>query len=160
MLQVATKIKNGLKTKMKNLRVQKKEQRRRFFRILKNLWRPSKIEISSKIFEESKICNLKSMYCEKLSDDIGLYKSLGYQMFSQFSSKESAHCWSIFLQNFFYKKGFFPKNLRDLWPKIFKASKILQEFEMDRRWRRRLIFGQKSSKNEDLWSFVATLQVI
>ena len=52
-------------------------------------------------------------------------------MFSQFSSKESAHCWLIFLQNFFYKKGFYPKNLLDLWPKIFKASKILQQFEME-----------------------------
>ena len=47
-------------------------------------------------------------------------------MFSQFSSKESAHCWLIFLQNFFYKKGFYPKNLRDLRPKIFEASKILR----------------------------------
>ena len=61
-------------------------------------------------------------------------------MFSQFSSKESAHCWLIFLQNFFNKKGIFPKNLQDLWPKIFKASKILQQFEMDQR-RRRRIFG-------------------
>ena len=52
---VAMKIENGLKTK--NLCVQKKDRRRRqrFFGILKNLWRPSKIEISSKIFEESKI---------------------------------------------------------------------------------------------------------
>ena len=81
-------------------------------------------------------------------------------MFSQFSSKESAHCWLIFLQNFFYKKGFYPKNLRDLWPKIFEASKILRQFEMDRRQRRRWIFGEKSSKNEDLRSFVATLTEI
>ena len=54
---VATKIKNGPKTKTKNLRVQKKDrrQRRRFFGILKNLQRPSKMKISSKIFEDSKI---------------------------------------------------------------------------------------------------------
>ena len=46
-------------------------------------------------------------------------------MFSQFSSKECAHFLLIFLQNFFYKRGFFPKNLWNLWPKIFKASEIL-----------------------------------
>ena len=79
-------------------------------------------------------------------------------MFSQFSSKESAHRWLIFLQNFFNKKGIFPKNLRDLWPKIFEALKILQQFEMDQRQRQRWIFGQKFLKNEDLQSFVVTLR--
>ena len=56
-ISVAMKIENGPKTKTKILRFQKKERRRRrrFFGILKNLRRPSKIEISSKIFEESKI---------------------------------------------------------------------------------------------------------
>ena len=68
-------------------------------------------------------------------------KLLDIYMFSQFSSKESAHCWLIFLQNFFYKKGFYPKNLRDLRPKIFEASKILRQFEMDQRQRQRWIFS-------------------
>ena len=72
-------------------------------------------------------------------------------MFSQFSSKESANCWLIFLQNFFYQKGFYTKNLRDLWPKILEASKILRQFEMDRRRR-------SSAKN--LRSFVATLVLV
>ena len=62
-------------------------------------------------------------------------------MFFHFSSKESANCWLIFLQNFFYKKGFYSKNLQDLQPKIFEASKILGQFEIDQRQRRRWIFG-------------------
>ena len=64
------------------------------------------------------------MYSEKLSDDIGLYQNLGYQVFSQFSSKESAKLLLILLQNFFYKRGFSPKNI---WYKIIKASKILRQ---------------------------------
>ena len=67
------------------------------------------------------------MYSEKLSDDIGLYQNLGYQVFSQFSSKESAQLLLILLQNFFYKRGFSPKNLWDIWYKIIKASKILRQ---------------------------------
>ena len=52
---------------------------------------------------------------------------------------------SFFHQNSFNKRGFYLKNLRNLWPKIFEASKILQLLEMGRR--RRWIFGQKSLKN-------------
>ena len=54
---VATKIENGPKMKTKNLRIWKIDRRwrQRFFGILKNLRRPLKIGISSKIFEESKI---------------------------------------------------------------------------------------------------------
>ena len=36
----------------------------------------------------------------------------------------------------------FPKNLHNLRPKIFEASKILRHLKMNQRW----IFGQKSSK--------------
>ena len=72
------------------------------------------------------------MYSEKLSDDIGLYQNLGYQVFSQFSPN-SAQFSLILLQNFFYKRGFPPKYLWDIRPKIFEASKILQQFEMDQR---------------------------
>ena len=64
-----------------------RRRRRRFFGILKNLRRPSKIGISSKIFEEPKIFrrierkmrNLKSMFCEKNSDEIDHYKNFGHQ---------------------------------------------------------------------------------
>ena len=164
---VATKIENGPKTKTKNLRIWKidRRRRRRFFGILKNLRRPSKIGISSKIFEEPKIFrrierkmrNLKSMFCEKNSDEIDHYKNFGHQKFFSFSIQKINPFSSIFPQNFFNKRWFFLKNLRNLRPKIFEASKILRLLEMGRRRRRRWIFGQKSSKNEDLRSFVATL---
>ena len=69
------------------------------------------------------------------------------------------YCFSSFFhQNSFNKRGFYLKNLWNLWPKIFEALKILRLLEMDRRRRRRWIFGQKFSKNEDLQSFVATLE--
>ena len=101
--------------------------------------------------------NLKSMYCGKNSDEIDHYKNFGHQkVFSIFIKKIYLFS-SIFPQNFFNKRGFFLKNLRNLRPKIFEASKILRLLEMGRRRRRRWIFGQKSSKNEDLRSFVATL---
>ena len=142
-----------------------RRRRRRFFGILKNLRRPSKIGISSKIFEEPKIFrrierkmrNLKSMFCEKNSDEIDHYKNFGHQKFFSFSIQKTDPFSSIFPQNFFNKRWFFLKNLRNLRPKIFEASKILRLLEMGRRRRRRWIFGQKSSKNEDLRSFVATL---
>ena len=154
---VATKIENGPKTKTKNLRIWKidRRRRRRFFGILNNLRRPSKIGISSKIFEEPKIFrrieremhNLKSMYCEKNSDEIDHYKNFGHQkVFSIFIQKNRPiffHFPSKFLQQ---KMIFFWKNLRNLRPKIFEASKILRHLKMNRRWRRRWIFGQKSSK--------------
>ena len=111
---VATKIENGPKTKMKNLRIWKidRRRRRRFFGILKNLRRPSKIGISSKIFEEPKIFrrierkmrNLKSMYCEKNSDEIDHYKNFGHQKFFSFSIQKINPFSSIFPQNFFNKR--------------------------------------------------------
>ena len=60
--------------------------------------------------------------------DIGLFKKLGYQCFLNFHLKNLVN------------------------------SKILWQFEMDQRRRQGWIFGQKSSKNKDLQSFVvATL---
>ena len=44
---------------------------------------------------------------------------------------------SFFHQNSFNKRGFYLKNLWNLWPKIFEALKILRLLEMDRRRRRR-----------------------
>ena len=96
LISVATKIENGPKTKTKNLRIWKidRRRRRRFFGILKNLRRPSKIGISSKIFEEPKIFrrierkmhNLKSMYCENFLMKLTTIKILDIKKFSQFSS--------------------------------------------------------------------------
>ena len=97
-------------------------QRRRFFGIFKNLRRLSKIGISSKMLEEPKIFwrierkmrNLKNMHCEKNSDEIDHYKNFGHQkVFSIFIQKIDLFC-SIFPQNFFNKRWFFLKNLRNL----------------------------------------------
>ena len=82
---------------------------------------------------------------------------LDIKKFSQFLSKKQTYFLPFSLKISSTKDDFFLKNLRNLRPKIFEASKILRLLEMGRRRRRRWIFGQKSSKNEDLRSFVATL---
>ena len=72
LISVATKIENGPKTKTKNLRIWKidRRRRRRFFGILNNLWRPSKIGISLKIFKELKIFRRIERKMRNLKDTV------------------------------------------------------------------------------------------
>ena len=62
----------------------------------------------------------------KNSDEIDHYKNFGHQKFFSFSIQKIDPFSSIFPQNFFNKRWFFLKNLRNLRPKIFEASKILR----------------------------------
>ena len=66
---VATKIENGPKTKTKILRILKmdRRRRRRIFGVDKNLRRSSKIENSSKIFEDPKILKWIGLF-QKISE--------------------------------------------------------------------------------------------
>ena len=112
-------LENGPKTKTK---------------ILRNFEKSSKIGISSKIFEEPKIFrrierkmrNLKSMFCEKNSDEIDHYKNFGHQKFFSFSIQKINPFSSIFPQNFFNKRWFFLKIFE-----IFglKSSKLRRFFD-------------------------------
>ena len=58
----------------------------------------------------------------------------------RFLKMDQRRIWRIFVNS--------KINLSNLQPKIFQVSKILLHLKMNWRWRRRWIFGQKSSK---LW---------
>ena len=87
--------------------------------------------------------NLKSMYYEKNSDEIDHYKNFGLKKLKFLSKKQT----------------YFPSKFRNLLPKIFEATKILYFWKWAKDEDKRWIFGQKSPKNEDLQSFVATLEL-
>ena len=93
--------------------------------------------------------NLKSMYCEKNSDEIDHYKNFGHQkVFSIFIQKIYLFS-SIFPQNFFNKRCFFSKILGMFSLKYSKLQKFCWKWAEDKE-----ISGQKYLKNDDLQSFV------
>ena len=146
-------LENRPKTKTKILRNFEKSSKtfeyRNFF---EDIWRTEDFRKNLKKIRNCRnICIVKKFWWN--------WSLLKFQHQKVFSIFIKGIYWfsSFFHQNSFNKRGFYLKNLRNLWPKIFEASKILRLLEMDRRRRRRWIFGQKSSKNEDLRSFVATL---
>ena len=64
--------------------------------LLPDRWKDENFEKSSKTFADrnffEEMCRLKSMYCEKLTNDIlASIKIWVVIMFSEFSSKESVH---------------------------------------------------------------------
>ena len=68
--------------------------------------------------------NQQNMHCKKLFDDIGLLQDLGYQFFSIFSQRICPF-FVNFSSKYLPQKGIFPKDLWNLWPKIFEALKFL-----------------------------------
>ena len=103
-------------------------------------WRYDWFQVVLKICTCRNICIIKKFWWN--------WSLLKFQHQKVFSIFIKGIYWfsSFFHQNSFNKRGFYLKNLQNLWPKIFEASKILRHLKMNRRWRRRWIFGQKSSK--------------
>ena len=67
-------------------------------------------------------------FLEELSDDIGVYQNLGYQVFSQFSP-DSAQSSLILLQNFFYKRGFSPNIFGIYSQKSLKLQRVFNNLK-------------------------------